>query len=480
MAEPVESMARCGDKGGAPAMTGGREDRFNEFLKHAEALMPGRCSTGEAVCRHHANSLTFIAPQPPDAVVWPETTAEVAALVRLAATHRVPLIAFGAGTSLEGHVNAPRGGVAVDFSKMNSVLEIRANDLDCTVQAGVTLQRLNVELRATGLFFPVDPGADQATLGGMASTRASGTATVRYGSMRDNVINVTAVMASGEILRTARRARKSSAGYDLTRLLVGSEGTLGLITELTLKLYGVPETILAATASFATVEGACRASTLAIQSGLCLARIEFLDAVQMQCVNARSALGLDNLPTLFLEFHGSSPACRADFESFETIAAAHGGHGIVSAAGETGRKQLWRARHDAFWSVKETWPGRDVLVTDVAVPLSHLAQAVTETAADIQSSGLTAPIVGHVGDGNFHAIVVVNPSDQGEIAAVEAFLERLVARAQALDGTATGEHGIGQGKRRYMAGEHGPGLAVMRAIKQALDPLEIFNPDKMF
>jgi D-lactate dehydrogenase (cytochrome) len=453
---------------------------FVPFLARAEAAFPGRCSTGEAVCRQHSNSLTYVSSMPPQAVVWPETTEEVATLVRLASVHRVPLIGFGAGTSLEGHVNAPRGGVAVDFSRMNSVLEVRSDDLDCTVEAGVTLQQLRQELRATGLFFPVDPGADSATLGGMAATRASGTTTLKYGSMRDNVVSLTAVMASGEIIRTAHRARKSSSGYDLTRLLIGSEGTLGLITGLTLKLYGVPETTLAASATFGTIDAACRASTLAIQSGLCLARVEVLDDVQMQCVNAYSGLNHATSPTLFLEFHGSAAACASDYANFKDIALGEGARGITSATEDADRKRLWQARHDAFWSVKAAWPGREVLVTDVAVPLSKLARAVTETAADIKSSGLTAPIVGHVGDGNFHAIVVVNPSDTSEMARVEAFLERLAARALGFDGTVTGEHGIGQGKRRFMVSEHGAALDVMRAIKRALDPLEIFNPDKMF
>ena len=457
-----------------------QSNRFAKFYEKAEALLPGRCSRGEAMRRQHANSLTFIAAEPPDAVVWPETTADVVAIVHLARDNRIPLIAFGAGTSLEGHVNAARGGVAVDFSKMNKVLEIRPDDLDCTVEAGCTLQRLNEDLRATGLFFPVDPGAEQATLGGMAATRASGTTTVRYGSMRDNVITATAVMASGEVIRTARRARKSSSGYDLTRLLIGSEGTLGLITELTLKLHGVPEAMLATSAAFQTIEGACRASTLAIQSGLGVARVELLDAVQIQCVKSYSGLDLEVLPTLFLEFHGSEAACRADFEAFAEIIAGEGGRCSPPASDEAGRRRLWTARHDAFWAVKGTWPGRDVIVTDIAVPLSQLARAVTETAADIAAHGLTAPIVGHVGDGNFHAIVVVDPADRNEIARVESFLERLVARALALDGTATGEHGLGQGKRHYIEAEHGAAVDVMRAIKRALDPLEILNPDKMF
>jgi D-lactate dehydrogenase (cytochrome) len=456
------------------------EKSRQEFFAQVNSMLPGRCSVGQDVRQQHSNTMTFVPSQPPDAVVWPVTTAEVSSLVRLAAAHRVPVIAFGGGTSLEGHVNAPHGGLSIDFSKMNQILAVRPNDLDCTVEAGVPLDHLTAELRATGLFFPVDPGAGTATLGGMAATRASGTTTVRYGSMRENLINIKAVMASGEVVDTARRARKSASGYDLTRLLVGSEGTLGLITELTLKLHGVPETILAATASFASIVSACKASTQAIQAGLGLARIELLDAVQIQCVNAYSHLNLESVPTLFLEFHGSPAACRDDFEAFKDIAAIEGGSNIKSAIDDAGRKSLWRARHDAFWAVKAAWPGKQLLVTDIAVPLSKLAEAVTETSEDIKKTGLIAPIVGHVGDGNFHVIVVFDRANSSEFARVEAFLDRLVERALRLEGTATGEHGVGQGKSRYMVREHGAGVEVMRAIKQALDPLNILNPGKIF
>lgn len=446
----------------------------------ARLLPDASLSTGDAIRSHHANTLTGVAAQWPDAVIWPKSADHVAAIVRLAHSHRVPLIGFGAGTSLEGHVNAPHGGLAIDFSHMNAVLAVRPADLDCTVQAGVTLQQLNSELKSTGLFFPVDPGAEHATLGGMAATRASGTTTVRYGSMRDNVVSLTAVMASGEIVRTARRARKSAAGYDLTRLLVGSEGTLGLITDITLKLYGVPESMLGAIASFPTIAAACHTATAAIQCGLGLARVELLDSAQMHCVNARSRLGLAEAPTLFLEFHGSAAGCLQDFEQFRGLALEHGGTDLRAASDETGRRQIWRARHDAFWAVKTTWPGKQVLVTDVAVPLSHLADAVSETADDILTHGLTAPIVGHVGDGNFHAIVVFDPADTDERRRIEAFLDRLVARALAYDGTATGEHGIGQGKIRFLADELGSAVDVMRAIKHSLDPLNILNPGKIF
>jgi D-lactate dehydrogenase (cytochrome) len=468
------------DMGQSKTLRDGHAERIGAVVAGLDTLCPGRVATGEAIRNQHANSLTFLAAEPPDVVVWPETTAEVAGIVKLVGAARIPVIAFGAGTSLEGHVNAPEGGISVDFSKMNRVLEIRTEDLDCTVEAGVTRGSLNAELRATGLFFPVDPGADHATLGGMAATRASGTTTVRYGSMRDNVVNITAVMASGEVVRTARRARKSSAGYDLTRLLVGSEGTLGLITELTLKLYGQPEAVVAASVPFETLEGACRASTQAIQLGLGLARIELLDIHQIKTVNQRARLGLPEKPTLFVEFHGSGAATVKDLETFRELAEGEGALDFKSAGDEDGRKSLWRARHDALWAVKSAWPGRQTLVTDVAVPLSKLAAAVALTDEDVRRSGLIAPIVGHVGDGNFHAIVVFDPENRDEVGRVELFLDRLVERALAFDGTATGEHGIGQGKRRFMVLEHGSGVAVMRSIKAALDPKGILNPGKLF
>ncbi len=460
-------------------MESGLPDRVLQFCDAASAIVPGRVSTSAAVRLQHANALTLIAPQPPAAVVWPMTTDEVAAIVRLAARLRMPVIPYGGGTSLEGHVNAPMGGISLDLSRMDAVIELRPEDMDCTVQAGITLDRLRAELRATGLFFPVDPGAGEATLGGMAATRASGTTTVRYGSMRDNVIAMTVVLADGQIVRTARRARKSAAGYDLTRLLVGSEGTLAVITELTLRLHGIPETVVSAIAGFKTIDGACRTAAQAIQMGLSVARVELLDPKQIQCVNAASQMAMTEQSTLFVEFHGSASACRADYETFADMARTEGGNDLASAASEDERRQLWKARNDAFWSVKTMWPGRESIVTDVAVPLSKLAQCVSETAADRDACRLDATIVGHVGDGNFHAILAVDPTDVDVMARVEGFLERLVARAHALDGTCTGEHGIGQGKRRYMAAEHGEAVAVMRAIKNALDPLGILNPGKI-
>lgn len=461
-------------------MTEALPETHQRFLNAAQSIVQGRVSTSFSVRQQHANALTLLETQLPDAVIWPETTEEVSQLIALAAEHSVPLIAFGGGTSLEGHLNAPFGGVSLDLSRMNAVLAVRPEDMDCTVQAGVTLDQLRAELRATGLFFAVDPGAGQATLGGMAATRASGTTTLRYGSMRDNVIAMTAVLASGEIIGTSRRARKSSAGYDLTRLLIGSEGTLAIITELTLRLHGIPETIVAAVAGFATLEGACRSAIQAIQSGLCVARVELLDNKQIECVNAASKLQMTVQPTLFVEFHGSASACRADFETFSELAELEGGVGVASATGDEERRKLWHARHDAFWSVKSMWPGREMVVTDAAVPLSHLAACVGETARDIEASDLKATLLGHVGDGNFHAIIAIDGKDPAELQRLEGFMERLVARAHAVDGTATGEHGIGQRKRDYMDAEHGSAVAIMRHIKHALDPLAILNPGKIF
>lgn len=439
-----------------------------------------RAATGSAIRQQHANTLTWIANEPPDAVVWPTTVEEVVDIVRLAAEHRVPIIAFGAGTSLEGHVNAPAGGIALDLARMNRILAVRPRDLDCTVEAGVTRRQLNEHLRDQGLFFPVDPGADEATLGGMAATRASGTNAVRYGTMRENVLNVTAVMADGSVVRTGARARKSAAGYDLTRLLIGSEGTLGIITEVTVRLYGVPETVVSAVCPFATTQGACDASIQAIALGLGVARIELLDGVQISAVNAYAKLQLQETPTLFVEFHGTEAATREQVATFEDIAREQGALEFSCAAEAEARRRLWQARHDAFWAVRTCWPGKTVLVTDVAVPISHLADCITETEADIQRSGLTAPIVGHVGDGNFHTIPIFDPENEREVTALRSFLDRLASRAIAMDGTCSGEHGIGEGKIALLEREMGSGVAVMRQVKRALDPLNILNPGKIF
>jgi D-lactate dehydrogenase (cytochrome) len=438
-----------------------------------------RLQTGETLRQQHANTLTWLENQPPDAVVWADSTEDVQEIVRVAGAHRVPVIPFGAGTSLEGHVNAPYGGVSVDLSRMNRVLTVNERDLDCVVEAGVSRRMLNDYLRDLGLFFPIDPGAEEATLGGMAATRASGTNAVRYGTMRDNVLNVTAVMADGSVVRTGGRARKSSAGYDLTRLLVGSEGTLGIITELTVRLYGIPEVILAAVCPFGTLEGACNAVIQAIQLGVGLARIELLDEVQIRAVNTYSKLALEERPTLFLEFHGSDVSARDQVRMFNEIASSEGAIRFDWAAKEEERRRLWKARHDVYWAVKSTWPGKDVLATDACVPISRLAECVLETQRDIRDTGLIAPIVGHVGDGNFHTTPVVDVKDPVEVKKVKGFIGRLAERAIAMDGTCTGEHGIGQGKIKYLEAELGPGVDVMRQIKRALDPLDILNPGKI-
>jgi D-lactate dehydrogenase (cytochrome) len=449
-------------------------------IEELRELLPGRVETGEALRRQHANTVSGIASEPPDAVVWPQTTEEVSDVIRIAARHRCPVIAFGAGTSLEGHVNAPHGGISLDMSRMNRIVAVNARDLDCVVEAGVTRRQLNEHLRDCGLFFPVDPGAEEATLGGMAATRASGTNTVRYGTMRDNVINLTAVMADGSVVRTGGRARKSAAGFDLARLLIGSEGTLGIITELTLRLHPVPASVAAAVCPFASIEGACDAAIEAIEAGLGLARLELLDAAQIGAVNIHSKLAFEEAPTLFVEFHGTAAATREQVETFGDIAREHGALRFEWAEGHEERRRLWKARHDAYWAVHTAWPGKTTLATDVCVPISRLAECVRETTDDIRRSGLIAPIVGHVGDGNFHAIPVFDAERPEEVAAVEAFVARLVKRALAMDGTSTGEHGIGEGKIKYLEEELGQGVEVMRQIKRVLDPSGILNPGKIF
>jgi len=456
--------------------------RNSAGLAHALPLLRGRFgdrfADSEAVRRQHAQQTTWLAVEPPDAVVFPLAVEDVVAVVEICRDHTVPIIPFGTGTSLEGHVNAPYGGVSVDFSRMNRVLAVHAGDLDCVVEPGVTRKQLNDYLRGDGLFFPIDPGAD-ASLGGMAATRASGTNAVRYGTMRDAVVNLTAVMADGGIVKTGGRAKKSAAGYDLARLLVGSEGTLGIITELTLRLHGIPQAIAGGVVPFPTVEGACNATMLTIQSGIPIARIELLDANQVRAANTYSKLALQETPTLFVEFHGSEASVREQSEAFGEIARECGGGEFVWALKPEERTRLWQARHDAYWAAQTLRPGARVVATDVCVPISRLAECVTETVADVEETGLVAPIVGHVGDGNFHLTILTDPADAAERARVEALVGRLNLRAIAMEGTCTGEHGVGQGKMKYLAGEHGAGLAVMRAVKQALDPLGIMNPGKV-
>ena len=443
------------------------------------ARFGNRLVTSLAVREQHGHTLTWIPNQPPDAVVYPQSTEEVSEIVKLCASHGVPVIAFGTGTSLEGHVNAPFGGVCVDLSQMKRIIAVHAEDLDCVVEAGVTRKELNEHLRDQGLFFPIDPGAD-ASIGGMAATRASGTNAVRYGTMKDNVLSLTAVMADGSVVKTSSRARKTSAGYDLTRLLVGSEGTLGIITEVTLKLHGIPEAISAGVCPFPSVKAACDATIVTIQSGLPVARIELLDDVMIRGVNLHSKLGLPETTMLFVEFHGTEAGVKEQAERFGEIAADFGGGPFDWATKAEDRSKLWQARHDAYWAARALRPGVESVATDVCVPISQLAECVEETKRDIEASGLIAPIAGHVGDGNFHTQPLVDLADEDEMERCRGFIDRLVKRALAMGGTCTGEHGVGQKKIKYLEIEHGPAtLDVMRLLKRSLDPQNILNPGKI-
>ncbi len=448
-------------------------------LTELAATFGNRLVTSQAVRDQHCNTLSWTASQAPDGVLYPQTTQDVADAVRICARHKVPVIPFGTGTSFEGHTNAPAGGISIDTSMMKAIVSVHPEDLDVTVEAGVTRKELNEHLRDMGLFFPIDPGAD-ASLGGMASTRASGTNAVRYGTMRDNVLALEVVTASGEVVQTGRRARKSSAGYDLTRLFVGAEGTLGVVTRVTLKLHGIPQAISGGLCPFPSVEAACQATILTIQSGIPIARIELLDAMQVRACNLYSKLTLPETPMLFVEFHGTDAGVREQSEFFGEIAADLGGGPFEWTTRSEERTRLWQARHDAYWAAIALRPGAQGISTDVCVPISRLAECVAETQADIEASGLLAPIVGHVGDGNFHVLPLVDVNDPAEVSRGKAFVERLVQRALAMEGTCTGEHGVGQMKMKYLEAEHGPeGLALMRTLKKALDPDNIMNPGKI-
>jgi D-lactate dehydrogenase (cytochrome) len=462
-----------------PAAKRGRSAAIDAAIGALLARFGNKVVTSEAVREQHGHTTTWIPNQPPDAVVFAASTGDVQDTVRICAQHRVPVIPFGTGTSLEGHVNAPFGGVCIDVRDMNRVLAVHAEDLDCVIEPGITRKQLNEYLRDKGLFFPLDPGAD-ASLGGMAATRASGTNAVRYGTMKDNVIALKAVLPNGEVLTTAQRAKKSSAGYDLTRLFVGSEGTFGVITELTLKLHGIPEAISSAVCPFPSVEAACNATIATIQSGIPVARIELLDELQVRACNAYSKLTLEETPTLFLEFHGSSASVAEQAESFGAIASDFGGGPSKWTTRPEERSKLWQARHDAYWACVQLRPGARPLATDVCVPISRLAECVQGTQRDIADMGLVAPIVGHVGDGNFHVSLLIDMNDQAEITQAERFLDRLAQRALAMEGTCTGEHGVGQGKMKYLKTELGEqALVAMRALKQAIDPDGIMNPGKI-
>jgi D-lactate dehydrogenase (cytochrome) len=437
-----------------------------------------RFQTGASIREQHGHTTTWIENQAPDAVVFPTSTREVAEIIKTCAAHRVPVIPYGTGTSLEGHVNAPAGGVSVDVSLMNRILAVNASDLDCVVQPGVTREDLNTHLRDQGLFFPIDPGAN-ASLGGMTATRASGTNAVRYGTMKDNVIALEVVMPDGEIIRTAQRAKKSSAGYDLTRLMVGSEGTLGLITEITLRLQGIPEAISAASCSFPSVDAACQAVMMTIQYGIPVARIELLDQLCVKAVNAYSKLSLPETPLLLLEFHGSDNGVKEQAATFGDIADEFGGTRFNMTTSTEERNAMWKARHDMYWASLQIRPGAQGIATDVCVPISRLAECVVAAQTKADELGLVAPIVGHVGDGNFHSTPLINMDDKDEIARAEEFISWLNDLAISMDGTCTGEHGIGQGKRPYLLKELGPATHVMAAIKNALDPIGIMNPGKI-
>ena len=438
-----------------------------------------RYSTAAAVRAHHGKDDSHHPPVPPDGVVFAASTEEVAFVVRACARRGVPVIPFGAGTSIEGHVQAIRGGISIDLSGMNRVLAVRPDDLDATVEAGVTRLQLDRELKGTGLFFPVDPGAD-ATLGGMAATGASGTTTVRYGTMRDNVVSLTAVLANGAVVRTRSRARKSSAGYDLTNLLVGSEGTLGVITELTVRLHPVPEAMAAAVCAFPGLDEAVRSVVEAVQLGIPVARAELLDATAIKAVNLYSGFAYGETPTVFFEFHGSEADVHAHGALVEEISRELGGTAFEHARRQDERARLWKARHDAYPAILALRPGCHGLTSDVCVPVSRLAQCIAETQEDMKTATVPWGIVGHVGDGNFHAVFVIDPDSATELAEAEEISERIVRRAIAMEGTCTGEHGIGLGKIHFLEAEHGAtGVAAMRAVKDALDPDGIMNPGKV-
>lgn len=446
----------------------------------AREVFGERLSTAEALREQHSRGEDLSQPVLPDAVVFALTTEEVSRLLAICNAHGVPVVPFGAGTSLEGHVTPWRGGISLDLSRMDRVLEVNDADMDCLVEPGVTRQALNAHLRDRGLFFPVDPGS-HATIGGMCATRASGTNAVRYGTMRENVLGLEAVLADGRVITTGGRTRKSASGYDLTRLLLGSEGTLGVITKVRLRLFGIPEAISAAVVQFEDLGGAVRTVIETLQSGIPVARIELLDDVQMAACIAYSRLeGFAARPTLFLEFHGTEASVAEQAESLGVIAAAHGGSGFAWAREQEARTKLWEARHNAYWAATALLPGSRAYTTDICVPISALEEAILGAKRDIAESGLTAPIVGHVGDGNFHAAIIVRPEDEEALTRAWALDRKIVARGLALGGTCSGEHGVGIHKREFLEAEHGAAaLEVMRSIKAALDPKGILNPGKL-
>mgnify|MGYP002881357934 FL=1 len=452
----------------------------DSFLAELRELLGDRVSTSEAVREHHGNAEDYFPIAPPDAVCFANTTEEVAEVVKLCARDAIPVIPFGTGTSLEGHVQALRGGITIDVTNMNEVLEVNTEDLDCRVQAGVTRKQLNENLRDTGLFFPIDPGAD-ASIGGMTATRASGTNAVRYGTMRENVIGLTVVLPDGRTIKTGGRAKKSAAGYDLTRMFVGSEGTLGIVTEIQLKLYGIPEAITSAVCQYPSLEDAINTVILTIQCGIPVARIELLDEKQMEaCIAFSDLRGFESKPTLFFEFHGTTASAQEQAETVGGISDDFGGSAFAWSSTTEERNKLWQARHDAYYAALALAPGKKGIATDACVPISKLAECLLETRRDIDESGFLAPIVGHVGDGNFHLVILVDPNDEDEMNRAHELNDRLVHRTIALGGTCTGEHGVGCGKMDFLIAEHGgDAISVMRSLKTAIDPHNIMNPGKI-
>jgi D-lactate dehydrogenase (cytochrome) len=455
------------------------ETAISAAVADLKRLLGTRASGADSVREHHSHGESYHTPAPPDIVCFPATTSEVVEIVRTSARHQVPVIPFGAGTSLEGHVHAVRGGICIDSRELKRVLRVSAADLDATVEAGVTRLQLNKALSNTGLTFPVDPGAD-ATIGGMTATRASGTTAVRYGTMRENVLGLTVVLADGRVIRTGTRARKSSAGYDLTRLFVGSEGTLGVITEVTVRLHPLPEAVSAATCAFDSIQGAVETVIATIQLGIPVARIELLDEAQMGAVNRHSRTDYPIAPTLFFEFHSDSARHVADqAEAVQALSAERGGRGFQWATRLEDREKLWQARHDALYAALALRPNARAWTTDVCVPISRLVDCVMATRSDNAGASFPICLVGHAGDGNFHLLYVLDPDNAAEIDEARRLNERLVLRALEMGGTCSGEHGVGLGKMQYLEAEHGAALDVMRALKRALDPDNRMNPGKM-
>ncbi len=454
-------------------------DILEQVKSELAEILGDRCSTSQAVRDQHGKDESWHEASAPDIVCFAQSTEEVSEIVKICAAHKVPIVPFGAGTSLEGHINAVEGGVSIDLNQMDQILKVHPEDLDCVVQPGVRRKQLNEFLRDTGLFFPIDPGAD-ASIGGMASTRASGTNAVRYGTMKDNILNLTVVLPNGDVIKTGARAKKSAAGYDLTRLYIGAEGTLGIITEITLRLYGIPEAIAAATVSFPDIESAVQSVILTIQSGIPIARIELLDEVQIDAINKYSNMDLPVQPSLFLEFHGSDMGVKEQSEMVGDICNEFGAKDFKWTTQAEDRTKLWAARHDAAYAARALRTDASMWATDVCVPISRLADCIMETKADLDGSPLIAPLVGHVGDGNFHLAFVLDKDNPEEIAEAERINGRLIERALSMGGTCTVEHGVGIGKKKYLPKELGEGaVAVMATLKKALDPDNIMNPGKI-